>query len=490
MRHARLAAIAACGLIVTATGATAASRAGSTSSIDALLRAEAAARSDDPDAVQQQYELGRDIEDSLHGLVPTPGCRRLYEALKRVAHGSVLAAEGFDRLNTAIRARGEREIAAGKNQHDRALASCTGRYGRKRPPAAPTLLAPLEGEAFFGVVQLRVPARSSSVELRWRGRVVAEEKDPRPGKWRVTLPPGTVGGRGTLEAWFRTASGSVTIASTKDAWLLPTGADVDTTIERKDNALAARLATIAAGFPGYAGIYIHEMWSGRTAAWNDEARFPAASTVKLGVLVAALDRYGPRPELAPSIYDMRTLAAWSSNLAANRLLRALGNGDPAIGRGVVESRLRRMGATRSTYPGEYRVGTAHTAAPSQPPLTSQRTTTARDLGRVFATLHAAAAGNATAQRAAGLTEHEARVGLALLLDSQPSGDNVGLFRPWLGTSLPAAQKQGWISSARHTAAIIYSADGPIVVVLTTYQDGLVLEDAQKLGQRVVNVAVS
>ena len=149
-----------------------------------------------------------------------------------------------------------------------------------------------------------------------------------------------------------------------------------------------------------------------------------------------------------------------------------------------------MGATQSTYPGEYRVGTAHRAAPTQPPLVSQRTTSARDLGRVLITLHAAAAGNATAQRAAGLTEHEARVGLALLLDSEPVADNIGLFRPWVGTSLPMAQKQGWISSARHNAAIVYGPKGPVVVVLTTYQDGLTLALAQKLGQKVIIAALT
>ena len=490
MRRVRFAASVVCGLILTATGATAASPGGRELSITALMRAAAAARSGDPDAVQQQYEIGRATEDSLSGLVPPPACLPLYDALSRVAHGNVVAAEGFDRLSATIRARGEREIAVGKTQHRRALASCPRGFERKRPLVSRPFLAPLEGEAFFGEVRMRVPARTSSVELRWRGRVIAQQVDPKRGTWTVALPAGTATGHGTLEASFRTGSGAVTTARAQDLWLLPANADATTAGERKDNALAARLATIAAGFPGYAGIYIHEMGSGRTGAWNEEARFPAASTVKLGVLAAALDRYGPRPELNPKIYDMRTLAAWSSNVAANRLLRTLGNGDIVTGRRIVEARLRRMGATQSTYPGEYRVGTAHTAAPSQPPLVSQRTTSARDLGRVLTTLQAAAAGNATAQRAAGLTEHEARVGLALLLDSQPTGDNIGLFRPWLGPSMPVAQKQGWISSARHTAAIVYGPKGPVVVVLTTYQDGLTLAQAQRLGQKVMIAALS
>ena len=489
MRRARFAACVICGATLAAAGATAATYRGSEFSIAALMRAAAAGRSGGPFAVQKQYELGRALEERLGGLVPAPSCRSLYAALSRVAHGSVLAAEGFDRISAAMRARGEREIAVGKSQHDRVLASCTGAFAKQPPPAAQSLLAPLQGEAFFGNVRVRVPARTSSVELRWRGQVVARQTDPRPGAWTVALPARTAAGPGALEASFRAGAGPSTTASAQGVWLLPSNADAATTSEREDNALSARLATIAAGFPGYAGIYIHEMGSGRTAVWNDVARFPAASTVKLGVLVAALDRYGPRPELHPKIYDMRTLAAWSSNLAANRLLRALGSGDIVTGGRIVEQRLRRMGATRSTYPGEYRVGTVHTAAPNQPPLVSQRTTTARDLGQILTTLQAAAAGNASAQRAAGLSQHEARVGLALLLDSQPSGDNIGLFRPWLA-NLPAAQKQGWISFARHTAAIVYGPSGPVVVVLTAYLDGLPLTQAQKLGQKVLAVTLA
>ena len=183
---------------------------------------------------------------------------------------------------------------------------------------------------------------------------------------------------------------------------------------------------------------------------------------------------------------MRALAAWSSNLAANRLLRSLGNGDNARGSAVAEAMLRKLGATQSTYPGEYRVGTAHKAVPAEPPLVSARTTSARDLGRVLTRLQAAAAGRSGSP----LSAHAARVGLALLLDSQPDGDNVGLLRPALPAGLPAAQKQGWITSARHTAAIVYGPRGPIVIVLLTYKDGLSLAEAQRLGRKVVIAARS
>jgi uncharacterized protein (DUF2267 family) len=56
--------------------------------------------------------------------------------------------------------------------------------------------------------------------------------------------------------------------------------------------------------------------------------------------------------------------------------------------------------------------------------------------------------------------------------------------------MPAAQKHGWISSARHSAAVLYTARGPVVVVVLTYRERLTLSAAQQLAQRVLRVALS
>ena len=295
------------------------------------------------------------------------------------------------------------------------------------------------------------------------------------------------GGSGwaTVELRFLDGSGrSVGTARADDVWLLPPNGRTRVASERRDRALSQRLAALASGFSGYTGVYVRELATGRSASWNEDARFPAASLVKLGVLTAALDRFGPRPERSRAFHDVRAIAGWSSNLGANRLYARLG-------REAVESRLRRMGATRSTYPGDYRVGTSvrgAAAVPNEPPLVSQRVTTARDMTRVLATLHAAATGSTRARRDSGLTPHEARVALALLLDSEPRGDNLGLFRPSLPRAIPLAQKHGWISSARHSAAIVYGPRGPVVVVVLTYRDGLSLARARELARRVLSAS--
>jgi beta-lactamase class A len=241
--------------------------------------------------------------------------------------------------------------------------------------------------------------------------------------------------------------------------------------------LDAKLSTLGRTFPGYAAIWVHDLFSGTTASWNADARFPAASTVKVGVLLAALQRLR-RPERSTLDYELRALTGWSSNLATNLLVRR-------FGASAVQAALRRAGAFRSTFPQGYRVGTARAEVQDQPPLVSARVTTARDLGRILFVLHGCALGNAPALRATGLDSRRCGYALRLLLNSELRGNNVGLVRPFVSPGTPVAQKNGWLHDARHTAAIVYLPNGPKIVVVLTYAPNLKLATAKRVGQIVM-----
>jgi beta-lactamase class A len=301
---------------------------------------------------------------------------------------------------------------------------------------------------------LRSPSPDRAELARLRATILAAERfDNRPAGWRGTrdvprtpLPPGSLRARAERGV---------------------------------DSALAARLAALGRGYGGWAAFWVHDLVTGRTAGWNSDAKFPAASTVKLGVLVAGL-RAWRRPELSADWYDLRQLTAWSSNLASNRLSARLGYGAVADG-------LRRLGMWSSTYPGPYRVGTARLDAPRPPPYNGWRATTAHDLGRALYAFQAAAAGNRYQQRRLGLSRSSARLGLELLLGSYQRGDNAGLVKPFLAGE-PVAQKNGWISDARLTAAIVYARSGPKIVVVLVHRPNLPYGEAQSLGRRVLTFA--
>jgi len=239
---------------------------------------------------------------------------------------------------------------------------------------------------------------------------------------------------------------------------------------RPDATLARRLAAVAARANGAVGVWVHELGSGRYAGHQADTPFAAASTVKLGALVAGL-RASPKPERSRWWYDVRQIGFWSSNLAANRIAGGLGYA--AVGDG-----LRRLGMTASTYPGPYRATTAW-----RPPGPHTRVTTARDLGRALHRLHAGAHGRARALAQLGFSRRQAIVALRVLASAQPVGDNAGLLRPWLdGATI--AEKNGWLSDTRTSASIVYRGGHATIVVIELYRPGVTYAEAKRLGREI------
>jgi Beta-lactamase enzyme family len=378
-----------------------------------------------------------------------------------------------------------------KVQRSRLFVLATAAAAALAAPFAPTaaeLESPAAAEISFGLVRAAVPRRATTAALYLGNtRITAKPVSGARVAFRPSSPPGLYDVRVRFERDGRL----VRRYESRGVWLLPPSAEVARRERARDPRLAAAFAALGSRYPGYAAVWAHDLATGRTAGWNSDAPFPAASTVKIGVLVAALRRYGPRPERSAAWPLMRDLATWSSNDASNRLLVLLG-GSEVGGARIAQSTMHRMGATSSTFTGNYRLGTSRGTrplgdAPRPLPILTFRRTTAHDLGRMLYELHAAAAGNGLALRRTGLSRHAARVGLALLLSSVSGGQSSGLLRPWLGPRFPLAQKQGWTTKLRHTAAIAYGPAGPRIIVVLTYAPNLDPSASALLGRRVVSL---
>lgn len=351
------------------------------------------------------------------------------------------------------------------------------------PAGAAEPRSPRADEAFFGSVVADAPAGASRVAVYLGNRRVGQAPVVRR---RVVVDVPRRPGRYDLRLRFEAGRRLVRRDEARRVWLLPASGNRLVRERRRDGPLAARLAVLGRSYPGWAGLWIHDLRTGATAGWNSDASFPAASTVKLGVLVAALDRFGPRPERSRAWPLIRDLATWSSNLASNRLLVLLG-GSEAGGTAVVNRTLLRLGAASSWFTGDYELEDLRRRpfadVPRPLPVQTFRRTTAHDLGRILAELHGAALGNGLSARRTGLSRHEARVALGLLL-SAAGGENAGLLRAHTG--VPLARKEGWTSKLLHTAAIAYTPSDPKVVVVLTFHPTTVRAAASRaLGRRVV-----
>lgn len=445
--------------------------------------ASRAAAGGSPSLVQRHYDRARDLQEAIRRAAPfSASCHSLGGWAGRYAAAEVAAAEGLDRLEPS-RARRQRQLAASARARIQAARRACAPRAARAGQGTPTLVDPRPGAVTFGGIVARAPVGADSAALYVNG-IAAGPMSLAAGVARAQLVGGS--GRSTLEVRFMRKGLTMGVARSPGVWILPGSAAEPARAPVLDASLQAAVRAATAGFAGIAGVWLEDLRTARAASWNAGARFPAASTVKLGVLVEALRRMGPHPEASALFHDVRGLATWSSNLASNRLLGKVG------GSTAVERALARMGATSSTFTGPYIVATERPPVDAQqpPPRVSGRVTTAYDLGAALSTLHDAARGDRVALARTGLTRTQARLGLGLLLSSEAAGDNLGLFREALGPATPAAQKHGWISSARHSAAVIYTARGPIVLVLLTYRSGLTRPQAARLGAELVRLVTT
>lgn len=477
------------GLALIPLGAASASDAGLQRAVEGglnrALAAEGAAQGGDPTAVQDAYDAARDLQELIRASYPVSRtCVPLFTAATGLASALVREQEGFDRPSPSLRASARSRVASLQSDVSRARAACDGSSRASAVPRVP--MRPANGEAFFGSIISRGPVGSV------RGRILVG------GKLWKDLPLRNRSLRFDAEGQYRrydftieflNADGAVVgRAEANDTWLLPASGKVAKPAAREDRSLAAQLETIARRAPGTVAIWSQDLRSGTFAGTNAGARFPAASTVKLGVLAGAIKRLGASPEASPLYYDLKAIANWSSNLAANRIVKRLGSGCSTARDQLANEGLRMLGAVSSTYTGCYIVGTElqpqmpSAPATASPPLNTQRYTTAQDLGRMMFALQASAVPTPGARGETGLSSKQARQIIGLLLSSQQTGENRSLVAAGAPTGTPIAQKNGWLGSARLSASIAYLPSGPVILTLAEYSGGGVsLATAQQLG---------
>ena len=358
--------------------------------------------------------------------------------------------------------------------------------------AAALPLRPVPGEAFFGEVIARGPVAARTATVSSRG--VIRRVDARRGVARARVS-GLVGLRGVSVVMRRADGSTAAVRRSTGAFLLPASTAVAVPGRRRLPSLDRQLARIAARHGGTTAIWVQYVRTGRVAAWNADAEFPAASLVKLPLAAGAVMRMGSRPWLHASWPDLVAVLRRSDDHAANRLVDAVGSGCGSGADAAAADGLRRLGAHQSTYPGCYL--TEDELQPRLPsggasatPVWSTRHTTARDMGRMLFSLHSAAVPTRAGTRQTGIDPLRARMLLGLMLTSEQVGANASLFAGGLPRGTPIAGKNGWREGEQHGSGIAYTRSGPVImVVLTQRNSGANLSDARAIGAEVARAAV-
>lgn len=326
------------------------------------------------------------------------------------------------------------------------------------PPAPAIVAGP---PVAFGAITVRLGSGTRRIEVQRDGRIVVRREVPAgPRKLSVSVPPGSgavrvraVGSGGAR--WSAVVRIRVLPRSALRAGRLP--GFVDAPLQRDVDHLVS-------GMPAISGVYVQHLVTGCGASYNADAQFPAASTLKAGILVDAVRR-GRAAQLAPLLDRM---IRDSDDVAANQVLAALGNGSGDAGAVSVTDTLHRLGLNRSLVRRPYIIEDARRPLPiatvRAPALFTNFITTPFELSRLMVAIYRGAVGTGGVARL-GIGRQAARTELlARLLDVRDTSKLVA----GVPAGVPVAHKTGYTQQVKHDGGIIYLASGPVVAAVMTW----------------------
>jgi beta-lactamase class A len=355
------------------------------------------------------------------------------------------------------------------------------------PPAAepPAIVSPAPREVSFGLVTGTVAAGTRRVIVRVGARVAADK--PLRGRrfsLRVDLPFGDT----SVAVTAVDASGGRSTSTVRPVYGLPRTAAPHLTGSTEDPALAATVRSLTRAFHGTSAVFVQDLRTGRGAAWNARARFPAASTLKLAIAVTVL-RALPAAPTGGSNVDLllHRMLVSSDNTSANALEVWLA-GSTSGGSARVNETMRALGLDDSEMYGGYEIERAFQApipirVDQQPSFGRGKYTTAWDLARLARFVYLAA-GSKGSLPGLGVSAAEARY-LLWVLAHVNDGGKLGRF---LAPPSAVLHKAGWSSTVRHDAGLVFWAGGVYVAAVMTWSSAGVGSSSDVLAGHVAAAA--
>lgn len=336
------------------------------------------------------------------------------------------------------------------------------------PP--PAIVAPAPREVSFGLVAGRAPAGTRRIIVRIGEQVLADR--PLRGtsfSLRLALPATAHTLRVTAVDYRNRRSSSVVTG----VFGLPLGSEPRLRAPSLDPVVAQSVQSLVRGYGGTSAVYVQDLRTGRGAAWNARARFPAASTLKLAIAVTVLRALDGKPGAGTKVdLLLQEMLIRSDNASANALEIWLA-GSTSAGSARVNETMRALGLADSLMYGGYetpRTPSAGVPIPirveSQPAFGLGKYTTAWDLARLARAVYLGGSGKGPLL-ALGVSGAEARYLLWLLAQVTDRGK----LDRFLGGSAVSMHKAGWLPTARHDSGIVAFRGGAYVATVMTWHVG-------------------
>lgn len=335
------------------------------------------------------------------------------------------------------------------------------------PP--PAIVAPASREVSFGLVAGRAPLGTRRIIVHV-GRYVAAEEQLRGRSFSVNvrLTAGLTRVRVTAVDGRNRRSSRVV----EPVYGLPPDSEPREWAPRLDATLDRSIRSLAGRHGGTSGIYVQDLRTGRGAAWNARARFPAGSTLKLAIAVAVLRSLERKPEPGSTVARLLGKMLVSSDNAAANALEVWLAGSTSAGSDRVNATMRALGLNDSLMYGGYETPRRPSAVgnpipirvESQPAFGVGKYTTAADLARLARSVYLAAAGRGPLLRL-GVSGSEARYLLWLLAQVTDRGK----LDRFVASGSVVMHKAGWLDNARHDNGIVAFDGGVFVASVMTWR---------------------
>jgi Beta-lactamase enzyme family len=368
------------------------------------------------------------------------------------------------------------------------------------PPAPPTVERPVSHAVSYGIVSGVAAPGTRSITVRLGARVLGRVAlTHRRFSLQVDLPPQEL----ALDVISRDSRGRTARTRIGSVQGMPTAASPVYRALRLHPPLARAVRSLVGSYGSYGGscaVFVVDLGSGRGAAWNAQARFPAASTLKLAIAVSALGAARGVPAPGSRLDElMHRMLVVSDNMAANEIEAWFG-GSTSGGSRLVNEMMRRLGLVNTEMYGGYarepssargasdRAARIPLRADDQPSLRPGKYTTAYDLGSLLRAVWLASGGIGPLLRSEpGFTAADARYLLYLLARVRDSGKLDRFVRRTPGVTV--MHKAGWIKAARHDNGLVVWKGGIVLVTVMAYRPSGtgVTEDA--LAGRAVTAAL-
>lgn len=332
----------------------------------------------------------------------------------------------------------------------------------------PAIFAPAPREVSFGHVTGRAPLGTKRIIVQV-GKSVVADKPLRGRSFSLDVSMGV----GVTRVRVTAVDGRDRRSSrvVEPVYALPPVSKPRERSPTLDPVLARSVRTLVQRHGGTTGVYVQDLRTGKGAAWNARARFPAASTLKLAIAVTVLRSLDGKPEEGTHVAErLAQMLVVSDNAAANDLEVWLA-GSTSAGSERVNETLRALGLRDSLMYGGYetpRTPSAVTPIPirvdRQPSFGVGKYTTAWDLARLARAVYLAAAGKGPLLRL-GVTPSEARYLLWLLTQVTDRGK----LDRFLGPSPVVMHKAGWFEGVRHDNGVVAYWGGVYVATVLTWQ---------------------